>query len=325
MARLRVLVIGAGAVGQVFGHHLQRGGAEVAFFVREHHRAEAARGFDLYPLNGRLGAPVHFEGFEVLTRTDEVAARRFDQVYLTVPSTALAGDWLPALIAACGDAILVGLQPGLDDRARLLAAGAAESRLVSGMISLLSYAAPLPGETRFALPGTAYWFPPLAPSPFSGPPEPATAVVRALRVGRLPATRRHDVPRAAAYPTAIMMPYLVALESADWSLRTLARGDGMRVAARGARAALAVVARGRGIPLYARLVSRPWVVAAGLWVARRVVPLPLEPYIERHFTKVREQTIALMITYIQTGKRAGLDVAPIEALLASLPTSISKR
>lgn len=324
MARLRVLVVGAGAVGQVFGRHLQRGGAEVACFVRERYREAAARGFDLYPLNGRR-EPARFEGFAVLTRADEVAARRFDQVYLTVPSPALDGDWLPALIAACGDATIVSLQPGLEDRARFLAAGAVEARLVSGMISLLSYAAPLPGETRFARPGTAYWFPPLAPSPFSGPREPTAAVVAALRAGKLPAARRADVPRAAAYPTAIMMPYLVALESAGWSLRTLAQRGAMARAARGARAALAVVARGRGIPLYAQLVARPWVVRTGLWVARRVVPLPLERYFERHFTKVREQTITLMITYIETGKRAGLDVAPLEALLAGPATSISNR
>ena len=30
---MRVLVIGAGAIGQAFGHHFQRGGAEVNFFL----------------------------------------------------------------------------------------------------------------------------------------------------------------------------------------------------------------------------------------------------------------------------------------------------
>jgi ketopantoate reductase len=31
---MRALVVGAGAVGQVYGHHLARGGADVAFYVR---------------------------------------------------------------------------------------------------------------------------------------------------------------------------------------------------------------------------------------------------------------------------------------------------
>ena len=41
---LRVLLVGAGAVGQVYGYHLQKGGAQVAFFVRPKHRAEAEGG-----------------------------------------------------------------------------------------------------------------------------------------------------------------------------------------------------------------------------------------------------------------------------------------
>ena len=80
----RVLVVGAGAVGQVYARHAQQGGAEVTFFVRDKYRNEVARGLDLYPLNRgqrHRTEPVRFEGFEVVSRTDEVAAQRFDQVY----------------------------------------------------------------------------------------------------------------------------------------------------------------------------------------------------------------------------------------------------
>ena len=73
-AGMTLLVIGA--VSQVFGRHLQSGGADVTFFVREKYRAEAERGFDLYPLNRwRLGrVPARFEGVDVVTTAREVAA-----------------------------------------------------------------------------------------------------------------------------------------------------------------------------------------------------------------------------------------------------------
>lgn len=315
--------MGAGAVGQVYGRHLQLGGAEVTLFVRDRYRAQVARGFDMYPLNRRPRvAPVRFDGFAVVSDADEVFARRFDQVYLTVSSPALAGPWLAALIAAAGDATIVSLQPGLDDRARVIAAGGSDRRLVSGAISLISYAAPLPGEIRFPRPGTAYWFPPLVPSPLSGPLERTRAVVAALRAGRLPARRHADVPRALAFPSAVMMPYLVALERAGWSLRALAGGDAMALGERGARAALAAVAalQGRGrAPLLARVMAHPRVLRAGLWLAERVMPLPVEIYLREHFTKVHDQTIEMMASYIAAGARAGIDVTALEALVARVP------
>lgn len=320
----RVLVVGAGAVGQVYGRHLQLGGAELTFFVRDKYRVATAAGFDMYMLRGRRRAvPGRLDGFEVISRIDEVAARSFDQVYLTVSSTALAGPWLGELIAAIGDATLVALQPGVNDRDQVIAAGASAERTVSGIITLIGYAAPLPGERRFPRPGTAYWFPPLVPNLFSGPRERTDAVVAALRAGKLPARRHTDVQRLVAFPSAILMPYLVALESAGWSLRAFARGPAIQRGADAARQALAIVAAAdrRRLSLGARCLSRPRALRFLLWSARRAVPLPLETYLREHFTKVHDQTIAFMNAFVASGRDAGLGVAELEALLASVATS----
>ena len=77
MASLRVLVVGAGAVGQVYARHYQRGGAEVTLYVRERYRAEAARGFDLYRLRRRRVEAERLDGCAVVTTADQVAATRF--------------------------------------------------------------------------------------------------------------------------------------------------------------------------------------------------------------------------------------------------------
>ncbi len=313
-------MVGAGAVGQVFGRHLQSGGAEVTFFVKETHRHEAERGFDLYPLNRRARTPERFAGFSVVTAAAEVAARRFDHVFLTVSSPALRGEWLGELLRAAGDATVVLLQPGFEDRALVAAAGVTPDRLVSGLIAFVSYAAPLPGET-FPSPGMAYWFPPGAPSRFSGPTDRTSAVVQLLRRGGLPAKRHPDVPRVAAFPTAILTAYVAALERAGWSMSALVRGPELALAARGAREALSVLASsGARAPLLPRLLTSTFVLRLATWLLKRLAPFPLEAYLARHFTKVREQTRLLLSALVARGRAAGLDVAVLERLASSAAT-----
>lgn len=324
-AGVTILVVGAGAVGQVLGRHLQLGGAEVTFFVRENYRAETARGFDMFPLNHwrRGSAPIRFEGFGVVSTAREVAALPVAQVFLTVPSTGLRGEWLANLVHAIGDATVVSLQPGPDDRATILASGVASSRLVTGLIGFLSYAAPLPAETGFPRAGTAYWFPPLGRSPFSGPDTPTAAALAALTRGRVPARRHRDVPGASAFSMAIMMAYLLALESAGWSLRTFVTSRHLAAGVRAAREASAIVAgAGTRPPLGARVAMWPAVIRLALWVGGRALPFPLEAYLARHFAKVGAQTRLIVASVIASGKARALPVAALEELLAAAGGSV---
>lgn len=315
---MRTLVVGAGAVGQVYGHHLARGGAEVSFLVKPKYAEEARRGFTLYALNDRRRrtTPVRFTGFGVLTSDDEVAAARWDQVYITVSSTALRGAWLGELMPKVGDATVISLQPGIEDREVLLR-HVPEERLVSGAIVLISYHAPLPGETRFPEPGMAYWFPPSA-APYSGPRARVQAVVQALRAGGMPAKVHPDVPAMVGYPSAIMMPYLLALEAGGWKLARL--GEHASEAGRAAREAIDVVAKKRGRrPLLIGLAARPFAVKAGLWLGRKVIPLDLETYLREHFIKVGDQTRLMVAQYIEGAKAAGLPVAALQVLRDAVP------
>ncbi len=199
---MRCLLVGAGAVGQVYGYHLQRGGADVAFLVKPKHAEATRRGFVLYPLKKkRVREPVHFTGFDVLTDVAEVGEQSWDCVILCVSSTALrAGDWLAELAAVIGDATLVTLQPGPDDYAFVTERVPAE-RVVAGLIGLCSYAAPLPGED-VPEPGTAYWMPGFMRCPMSGPPERVKPIARALRRGGHTATISKDVRRDLAFGSA---------------------------------------------------------------------------------------------------------------------------
>jgi 2-dehydropantoate 2-reductase len=234
-----------------------------------------------------------------------------------VSSTALrSGDWLAELAAATGDATIVFLQPNLDDRA-LLTSLVDPARIVDGTIAFLSYHAPLPGETRFAEPGIAYWLPP-APSPFSG--DRAAEVVAALRRGKLPAKQVRDIAASAPLQTALLYSYLLALESAQWSFAALRTGGRMQLAGRSAAQAMRIAGqqRGRRVPLRMRLAARPFIMANVLRLARRIAPLDLETYLRVHFTKLADQTRAGIASYLTHGRQAGLAVDAIEQLSRAL-------
>jgi len=310
----RILLVGAGAVGQAYGFHLQRGGAEISFLVRPKYAEAARAGFTVHCHNGRHRGAHDFRGYGVLTGPEEVADRRWDQVWLCVSSPALRGPWLEPLLAAVGDAAVVTLQPGLEDRRRLLE-WVPEARLVSGLISLISYPAPLPGGDLPA--GMAWWFPPLSPSPFSGPAGAVSSVVRALERGGCPAKRGARVYETVAFASGLMMPVIAALEVAGWSFRTLLRSPNRALATRGGRQASRIARPG-----YRRWLA--WLVSGGLtlrilaFFAPRVVPFDLETYLRVHFSKVGDQTRGMLRLYCDRAQGAGQPHDALRTLLERL-------
>lgn len=324
---MRALVVGAGAVGQVYGRHLQAGGAEVSFLVKPAHARATRAGLTLYGLNRRPSLrtqPETVGGFEVLTEVAEVAGRRWDQVYLTMSSTALrAGSWFAQLAGAIHSATLVVLQPGPDDRAFVLQHLPA-AQVVQGIIRVISYLAPLPGETRFPRPGVAYWIPPLASSPMSGARDRLGPVLAALKNGGLPARRHRDVQGSTAFPEALAMPLLAVLEEAGWSFQQLRRGDRLGRAWRGGREAMRVTARreGRRVPAALWLLGSPWGVRALLRAAPLAVPFAFQAYLQAHFSKVGDQTRDFLRHYITRGHTAGLPVGTLRRIASDIDVAI---
>ncbi len=313
---MKVLIVGAGSVGQVYGRHFQLGGADVAFLVKEKHAEEARRGFTLYALRESGRAPVRFDGFDVLTALD---GRQWDAIVLAVSSPAIRGKWLDELGARSGDATIVMLQPGLTDHA-YVAERVGEGRLVSGLIGFMAYAAPLPGE-KVPVPGTAYWFPPLSPCPFSGPPARVAPVVDALARGGFPAKAHRDVQGELAFKGAVFETYVVALECAGWRLAQLRRDrELVRLGARAARevASLAAKVQGRKAPAVVMLAG-PLGVRVGMCVVSRLAPFDLEAFFKVHFTKVGDQTQQMFETYASLAARHGVDTPALEALRKRLP------
>jgi len=318
---MRILLVGAGAVGQVFGHHLQRGGAEVAFLVKPKHAEATGGGFTLYPLNRRnpRRAPVRFEGFEVLTTTEEVAARSWDAVLLCTASNALrAGDWVREVAEATGDATIVGLQPGLEDPP-LVREAAGIGRVVWGLIEFIAYAGPLQGE-ELPEPGTVYWLAPVFPFPFSGPAQRIAPIVAALRAGGLRARTVPDVARDIALSSPLLLLHMAALECAGWRFDAIRRDTALlELTAAAVREAISIAAHEYGTGPHGWLRwLRPWQVRLVSRLAPVLLPLPIETYLQFHFTKVRPQTLEQLGRWMALAEGSGQSGEAMAALAARL-------
>lgn len=318
---MKVLLIGAGAVGQSYGYHFQRGGADISFFVREKYAEEARRGFDLYPLNRRnpREAPIHLEGFDVLTKMEEIAGRAWDMVVLCVPGSALrSGDWLEELGGGVGDATLVNLTPDLEDY-ELIAQHVPEAQIVNGLIGLSSWSAPLPGAT-LPKPGIAYWVPPFTKMGFSGSPERTRAVVDLLNEGGLPSRVVDDTREQSAFGSPILQFLVAVLELSDWRFDELRRRrDLLTLHHRAVREAFIVASKrlGKPVPLGVRLV-RPWVLRLATRLVRYVAPFDMAVFLQKHFTKVGAQTELRMRTLIAAAESQGNASTAMQAVLDAL-------
>jgi len=98
---MKVLVVGAGSVGQTYGYHLHRGGASVTFFVKAQYVGDlqahpltlhrlylggwAASWLDRSPRN-------EFTEYDVVASEEEVRAGKYEYVIFTPTHDALVKD-----------------------------------------------------------------------------------------------------------------------------------------------------------------------------------------------------------------------------------------
>jgi Ketopantoate reductase PanE/ApbA len=305
---MRWVIVGAGAVGQVLALHARRAGIEVAFKVRDKSRVEGP--FRLTRLGGRRADEV-FDA-PVFDRDDEVAAFRADLVVVTVPSDALRGPWLEPLVRSAGNADLVVMSPTGTEHLEALAGA---ERITRGIVAFIAYQAPLPGEP----PGPrsiAYWLPPGVACPFEGPA--AGKVVATLRSGGFPAKERRGLAATASYGSALMSLYVASLRAAGWKLADWYGSAELHTAGRAFAEAREALGRTSGHPPpWWTGVLTPGMVAAGMRLGARILPLPLETYLEVHFTKVGSQNRMHLEQLVERCAAAGVDAPATQSLLAN--------
>ena len=322
---MRILVVGAGAVGQVYGHLAALGGAEVSVYVRPGRRAEARAGYEIVrvPLFGARRRE-RFEPVGVLTSAAELAAApSFDALWCCVATPALEDAWVRALAEASGKATFLSFQPGLGVRERLAAHFAAE-RLLTRTIPFVAGHSPLPGsrDPREQLEGMSVLFPPGAQARLSGASERRVLEqITLLRRGGLDAALSRAAEADGAAGTAVLMPMVACLELADWKLAKLGEPEHASRFRSAAHEALAVTSHetGRDLPPLDLLIQPPLLRLAAV-LGPRVMPLDLETYLEVHFSKVGDQTVKVIDDLIGRAVAASLPCGALRDLAARLAT-----
>ena len=311
---MRILIVGAGCVGQVYGWFLQRGGADVDVYIRPKYVDEANQGYRLYERRRKFRDDTRFVPEGALTSPEEVGRAEYDVILLCISSTALRSGWLNDFAPHVGEALVVSLTPGIDDR-QYLAQFVDEGQLATGLITQVSYPAPLEGE-EVEEPGVAFWVPPLAPALFQGPEEALRPLVKALNKGGMSAKISGDVAHQAGVGSAALIPMVAALETVGWSFEKLKRDkDRRRLLDDAVEEAVSLVeARtGKRRPLPLSLLG-PMTWRGILIAAPIATPFDLETYLKVHFTKVGDQTRLMLEQFIEGLKNSDQSATALEQL-----------
>ncbi len=305
----QVLIIGAGAVGLVYGKHLSDAGHKVTFYVREKYLKELSDGTVMYHMNKdkSLKEPLHFKNFSLISSFEEVGKQTWDQIYLCISSTALQSFDLEGFKRnLIGAPTIVMLQPSAQDYEYLIQTFSME-QIVEGMITLISYATPLATETVDPA-GTAYWLPPLAPTPFSGEKKRTKEIVQTFKDGNLLATSDKNVQHKALFPTAFLMTFLTALEANQWKFKNLKSNSNILEQIPKVCNEIFTALESKykvKRPFGIGMIASPFVMKILLKLAPKVMPMDIETYFEYHFMKVNDQTKLYMKNYELAAEEVG--------------------
>ena len=310
---MNILIVGAGAVGQVYGYHFQQAGNRVSYLIKEKYRTQIAQGMTLLPLNNHkslnnrsASSPeVHFFADDIITQWPTEKSG-FDLIILTIPSDALRSLPYDDVRQACMNTPVLMLQPSREDRQRLQQE-LPHTPIAEGLISLIAYQEPLPDQpqstdTKKEISGIAYYLPPLKMSISSTSPALARQITALFNQGGIRARVSASAIEDSAIPSAFLMTFLCVLQASDWRFQQLRRNSKQLKTLSRAQRFLIPMQKPEGfgrslLRIGGSILLRPWLYRLLLTLSPKVLPLPLEAYLAFHFQKVHQQTRLYMEDY----------------------------
>ncbi len=313
-----ILIVGAGALGQVYGAELARGAATISYLVKPKRFEEVRAGVTVTRLRRARGAATtSLVPARVYTDPAAVADTEWHSVWLMVDSTALHGTWLQSLRAAVGESTIVALDQSLGDRPALTAVWP-EDQLVALTVADLAWAAPLGAERTDH---TAYYRPPKGTAVLAGRPE-RVASLRSVLQGAGSRIRTGPLGNGVAY-AAQTVPYVASLEVTGWSLSALRADTSLASYAAFEAATIVATERGLAAPPHRRVLDRR--MRAMLRLLPVLAPFDVESFWRVHCTKIGQQTRAMLSGWADLGEQRGLPVTHLRTLDAAMPPIATSR
>ena len=143
---MKVLMVGCGAVGQVFGLHLQKAGVELGFYARpvaadklkQASNYEGLLLFQLSHFHRRDPIAHRLEKYQVVT--DVAGSQRFqpDQIWFATPSPIYYSEWFRDFLLQVPSERVVCFAPE-GGRFEFIPEGESEDRFVFGGITFVSW------------------------------------------------------------------------------------------------------------------------------------------------------------------------------------------
>jgi hypothetical protein len=317
---MQVLIVGCGAVGQVYGLFLQQAGVEVGLYDRPEaseklSRALKSGGLRLYQVTYRhRREPVErrLTDYRMIRGLKEARAFAPDQIWFTVPSPAYYTDWFRDFLQAVPSRRVVCFIPE-GRRPEFMPKGAGERFVFGGTAFMAWQGGPEAGGGRPD--GINFWRAPLG-IPLAGTREGCREAGLVLKKAGFGYTAEAPDSRTQACITAAMTVFMAGLELAGWSLREYRRSPWRGRAAAACREAVLGQLPAAGALQKALLGTR--VLSAAFYLVGvflpLLVPFDLEKYLKFHYTKTREQTLVLLEMFAGDGEKRNLPVDTIRRI-----------
>ncbi len=321
---MKVLIVGCGAVGQVFGLALQQAGVTLGLLDKpaaatQLNLARDQGGLPLFQVSHQHRKdpiPYRLKDYQVIT--DFIASRNFgpDQIWFTTPSQVFYSDWFHEFLRQVPSKRVVCFSPE-GDRPEFLTAEL-NGRIVFGGTTFMAWQGDLGGGGGRPG-GVNFWRPPLS-IPLTGSQDACHDVALLLKRAGFRVMVGKPGAHSQASVTAAMTAFVAGLELSGWSLRAYRNSPWLRQAAGACREA--VMGQLPQAGAFTRALLSVPLLSASFFLAAFLLPLlfpfDLEKYLKFHYTKTREQTILLLNVFMQDGKNRGILTANIQNLLTGL-------
>lgn len=321
---MKVLIVGCGAVGQVFGLSLQKASVELGLYDRpatidKLKQALARGGIPLFqishvhrrdPIAHRLG------NYQVVADVAECQRFKPDQIWFTTPSPLYYSEWFQEFLQKVPSERVVCFVPE-GARSQFFPEGG-KDRLVFGGTTFMAWQGDLEGGGGRAE-GVNFWLPPLG-IPLVGTEKACREVAQLLKKAGFRVTVGKQDSHMQASVTAVMTSFVAGLELSGWSFRAFRKSPWLRHAASASREAV-LSQLPRAGTLKRALLGVP-VLSMGFFLATFFLPIlfpfNLEKYLKFHYLKTRDQTLTLLDVFVRDGKGRELPVENIQILLKGL-------
>jgi hypothetical protein len=318
---MKVLIVGCGAVGQVFGLYLQKAGVELGCYDRpvpidRLKQALEHEGLPLFQISHshkRNPIPHRLKNYQVVT--DVVECQRFkpDQIWFAIPSPIYYSAWFREFLQEVPSERVVCFAPE-GKRDEFLQEGGGD-RLVFGGITFMAWQGDLEGSSGRPE-GVNYWLPPLG-IPLMGTEKGCREVKELLKkAGLRTMLKKQDYGKTLASMTAVISAFVAGLELSGWSFGAFRKSPWLKRAACASREGALSQLSKSGI--FTRMLLGILCSSVGFFFVTLLLPLifpfNLEKYLKFHYLKTRDQTLTLLDVFARDGERRGLPVGNIRRL-----------